>query len=107
VNMASLKDTADRLDALLRLYSKSNQQVEILYRQLSSFISDASSGKIKSPVDLRQIPCSRMFTETDLPALPGLEDAFAKFKLEVSGGENQDDREVRRLFESRHGLGTP
>lgn len=103
----ALREASDRLDKLLRLYSPSNKNADLLYRQLSHFIFDASAGAIELPIDLRQIPGGRIFDETDLRDLPGLESAFAKFKRRLTGGENEDSKEVRRLFEARHGRINP
>ena len=101
----ALKRASDRLDKLLRLYAQSNKNAELLYRQLSHFILDASTGAIDSPID--QLTGSRMFAETDLSDLPGLEDAYAKFRLQITGGKTEDRKEVRRLFEARHGRINP
>ena len=101
MDKSALKEASDRLETLLRLYAPSNNNADLLYRQLSRFLSEASRGTINSPVD--QITGSRLFSETDLRNLPGLESAFAKFELQITGGETEAYKEAKRLFEARHG----
>lgn len=98
-----LKESADRLDKLLLLYSPFNRNADLLYQNLSQFMTDAIEGVIESPIDFRQIPGGRLFDESDLRDLPGLSDAYTTFRFRLTGGEDEDDKEVRRLFEARHG----
>ena len=103
MDQTALHESAKRLDELIRVYTSSNKNVVLLYKQLARLIEDACAGRVKAPLDFGRIPGDRIFSETDLSQLKDLEDAFAKFKLELSGGEDDKDRRARKMFERRHG----
>ena len=82
-----IKVKAERLQSLLVQYSRQNETAKALLNVLTPLLQDAVAGRIQTPVEWNSIPGGRTFDETDARTLPGLEDAYAKFKFAITGGE--------------------
>ena len=55
----------------------------------------AGSGGLAAPLPWGDIPGGRYFTEGGLRRYPGLEQAFARFRIEATGGESPALRKLR------------
>ena len=78
---------AERLQSSLVQYSPENETAKSLLSVLKPLLQDAIAGSIQTPVEWNSIPGDRTFDETDARTLPGLEEAYAKFKFAITGGE--------------------
>ena len=96
MNILSVKDTASRLEDLLRRYAATDVEAQSLLSTLSALIVDARSGRITHPLEWRDIPGSRSFTEGGLGKYGDLETAFADFRIEITGGETPVLRDLRQ-----------
>jgi hypothetical protein len=92
-----LKQCAAQLESLLMNYSLHNEAAAGLHVALAPLISDAHSGSLVQPIEWSAIPDGWLFAEGMLRAYPDLENAYAEFKIEVTGGES----DVLRKFRSR------
>lgn len=82
-----LARTAGDLDRLLQHYAKSDAEVGGLLRALEELLHDAQNGNVAVPVEWRDIPGDRAFSEGGLRKYSDLESAYASFKIEATGGE--------------------
>ena len=87
MNKEILKIKATELERLLSNYSKSEGEALELLNMLSTLIDDSKLMKVVSPMEWRDIPGSRFFTEGGLAKFSDLEKAFADFRIELTGGE--------------------
>ena len=94
-----LAEATDRLEQILQRYSAVDAEAKGLLTALSSLIASIRSGKITAPLEWRDIPGAYSFMEGGLGKYSDLETAYAKFRIEVTGGESPVLRNLR--------LGTP
>jgi hypothetical protein len=80
-------------------YALQNEAAAGLHVALGPLISDAHSGSLVQPIEWSAIPGGWLFAEGILRAYPDLENAYAEFKTEVTGGESDVLRKVRRRIE--------
>lgn len=90
-----LAKNAEKLEQLLAQYSSVDAEVRDLSDALSKLISDACTGKIVAPIEWRDVPGAYNFTEGGLRKYDDLETAYAKFKVEITGGESPVLRRLR------------
>lgn len=81
-----LKESAEYLEEVISKYV-SDTKVSCLHKALSTLIADALAEKITLPVQRSDIPGSHSFIEGGLQQYPDLETAYAKFKIQLTGGE--------------------
>ncbi|WP_058188935.1 hypothetical protein [Terracidiphilus gabretensis] len=95
MNQELLHQSAARLKELLLHYASENEDAQELLKVLFVYIQRALDGKILEPVAWNQILGGRMFEEGSLRDLPDLEAAYWSFKIEITGGESEELRELR------------
>ena len=100
MNQQALQTNARRLESLLLAYAPVSDTAKGLLSSLSPYLNAALNGEIDKPLDSQQIPGRRTFDESNARNLPGLEDAYSKFKLEATGGEPL----ALKIFKQRHGI---
>lgn len=83
-----IKIAAVRLEGLLLGYSRHDGEVTNLLNALRPLLVKAKDGRIFSPMEWRDIPGGVLFTEGLLRKYRDLEDAFAEFRIELTGGDN-------------------
>ena len=99
MNNDSLHAAAKRLQAVLATYSDADENVRRLEELISPLILAVVSGKVLSPLAWSDVPGGHLFAERYFALFPDLEDSFAKFKVEVTGGENEVIRLLRCAIE--------
>lgn len=99
MDQTRLKHYAQKLDLLLMKYAADNKDATNLHVALAQLIKGAQSGAIARPMKWNTVPGDWFFTEGTLGAYADLESAYSKFKIEVTGGENEVLRELRRKIE--------
>ncbi|MEA1677407.1 hypothetical protein [Nitrospirillum sp. BR 11163] len=82
-----IQQSAIKLEALLRQYAAADSEAAELLEGLKDLVFNAKIGGIKSPIDRRDIPGSWYFFEGNLRQYKDLEEAFAEFKFQITGGE--------------------
>lgn len=87
MNTRKVKKDAALLKATLLKYANKDEEVNNLYMALRHIIEEALSGKIREPVDRGNVPGGHCFLEGNLRKYRDLEEAYASFKIELSGGE--------------------
>ena len=95
MNQELLYQSAANLKQLLLYYAQQNEDARELFKVLFVYIQQALDGKILEPVPWPEIPGGRMFEEGPLRDLPDLEAAYWRFKIEITGGESEELRELR------------
>lgn len=85
VDQAAIERAAENLSALLDRYASESSEVQQLRRELLPFMERARDASIRSPLSWADIPGAYLFTEGTLGKYRDLEDALAKFKLQVTG----------------------
>lgn len=94
-----LKQYAEQLNLLLIKYSVHNKDAVNLHVALAQLIRSAQSKSIAGPMKWNTVPGDWFFTEGTLGAYSDLESAYSRFKIEVTGGESEVLRELRRKIE--------
>jgi|SRR6185437_2896304 len=87
MDKALLKQKAEALEALLRDYGMMDPEVRSLFGGLRPFLQRAKEQTIDTPLDGRLIPGRFLFDEGSLRKYRDLENAFAEFRIEATGGE--------------------
>jgi|SRR5690348_5578820 hypothetical protein len=87
MDKALLKQRAEALEALLLKYGPQDADVRSLRGGLRPFLDKAKAQMIDTPLEWREIPGGYLFSERGLRKYGDLEQAFAKFRIEATGGE--------------------
>ena len=82
INKPKLKEAALNLRNVLHRHG---EHVSGLQNALASLIEEAIQEKIEKPYDWRYVPGGRFFTEGKGREFEGLEDAYATFKIQITG----------------------
>lgn len=95
MNNDTLKAKARALRASLRQHLACDPAVGQLQRELEDLLRRAEAGSLEAPVQWRDIPGRYLFTEQGLQQYRELEQAYAEFCIEASGGESPALRKLR------------
>jgi hypothetical protein len=87
MNIIEIKKTATILEERLVAYSHKDPEAAALYSDLKPLLELAKSGKITHPLETGSVPGRFRFTEKNLQQYDDLEEAYAKFSIEITGGE--------------------
>ena len=90
-----LQALATELEQLLARLAPSDGEVADLRSALEPLLALAGSGALSAPLPWGDIPGGRYFTEGGLCQYPALEQAFARFRIEATGGESPALRKLR------------
>lgn len=85
VDQTAIAHAAENLSALLDRYASESSEAQQLRRELLPLLELARDAKISSPLSWADIPGAYLFTEGTLAKYRDLEDALAKFKLQITG----------------------
>lgn len=87
MNAKDLQVSALRLEKSLIAFAKKDVEASSLYADLKPLLKLVKDGVITTPWEWGQIPGRYRFSETGLQAYEELEQAFATFCIELTGGE--------------------
>lgn len=87
MDQVMLRESAEYLEEVISKYA-SDAKVGCLHKALSTLIADARAGTIVFPLQWNDIPGTYAFIEGGLQQYRDLETAYAKFKIEITGGES-------------------
>ena len=90
-----LQASAAELEQWLARLAPADGEVADLRSALEPLLALAGSGALSAPVPWGDIPGGRYFTEGGLRQYPELEQAFARFRIEATGGESPALRKLR------------
>ncbi len=90
-----LQARAAELEQLLARLALVDGEVADLRSALKALLTLAGSGALSAPLPWGDIPGGRYFTEGGLRQYPELEQAFARFRIEATGGESPALRKLR------------
>ncbi len=90
-----LQAHAAELEQLLARLAPADAEVADLRSALEPLLALAGSGALTAPLPWGDIPGGRYFTEGGLRQYPELEQAFARFRIEATGGESPALRKLR------------
>ncbi|AQR70476.1 hypothetical protein BZG29_20755 [Janthinobacterium sp. LM6] len=90
-----LQASAAELEQLLTRLAPADGEVADLRSALEPLLALAGSGALTTPLPWGDIPGGRYFTEGGLRRYPELERAFARFRIEATGGESPALRKLR------------
>jgi hypothetical protein len=88
MDQVCLAKAAEALEKILLQYAAVDPEVSHLFDALSKLIDDARTGKFLDPIEWRDIPGAHSFTKGGLRKYASLETAYARFKIEATGGES-------------------
>ena len=83
-----IREAAITLNSALNAYAHQDIDAERLRSSLQPILEDAIEGRLQQPVDWKQVPGDWLFNETNLRKYKDLESAYARFKVQVTGGES-------------------
>ena len=90
-----LQACAAELQQWLARLAPGDMEVADLRSALEPLLALAGSGALSAPLPWGDIPGGRYFTEGGLRRYPELEQAFARFRIEATGGESPALRKLR------------
>ncbi|WP_219133619.1 hypothetical protein [Janthinobacterium sp. UMAB-60] len=90
-----LRALAAELEQLLARLAPIDGEVADLRSAVEPLLALAGSGALSTPLPWGDIPGGRYFTEGGLRQYPELEQAFARFRIEATGGESPALRKLR------------
>ncbi|MFA6072287.1 MAG: hypothetical protein WC810_27305 [Janthinobacterium sp.] len=90
-----LQARAAELEQLLARLALVDGEVADLRSAVEPLLALAGSGALSAPLPWGDIPGGRYFTEGGLRRYPELEQAFARFRIEATGGESPALRKLR------------
>ena len=90
-----LQALAAELEQLLARLAPADAEVADLRSAVEPLLALADSGALSAPLAWGDIPGGRYFTEGSLRRYPALEQAFARFRIEATGGESPALRKLR------------
>jgi hypothetical protein len=98
VDKVRIKKTAEDLDMLLHKYAATDHDVSLLKSALSKLIKEARNESIDAPLEWSAVPGGYFFFETEIAKHGGLENAYAEFKIAITGGETPVLKKLRRTI---------
>jgi hypothetical protein len=107
VDQVQLRKAAADLERLLLKYAATDQEAALLHKSLSELIGAARRGEITTALEWRGVPGVYWFTEAHLARYADLEEAYAQFKIEITGGETPLLRKLRKNERSKRGRRPP
>lgn len=90
-----LQALAAELEQLLARLAPVDAEVDDLRSAVEPLLALAGSGALSAPLAWGDIPGGRYFAEGSLRRYPALEQAFARFRIEATGGESPALRKLR------------
>lgn len=87
MNIEKVINTALELQHQLDEYSKIDPEAAALCSDLKPLLELAKAGHLSEPIQIGAVPGHYRFTEKNLQRYGELEDAYADFSIEVTGGE--------------------
>ena len=90
-----LQALAAELEQLLARLAPADAEVDDLRGALEPLLALAGSGALSAPLAWGDIPGGRYFNEGSLRRYPELEQVFARFRIEATGGESPALRKLR------------
>jgi hypothetical protein len=106
IDPVKLKTSAERLEWVLKQYPDS-EDVQNLLRALLPLLADAKAGRIREPVDSKNVPGSYNFADGIYEPYsdPDVGDAYSAFRVEMRGGlTEQDKKALARMQAIRDGV---
>jgi len=88
---------ARKLRSLLKKYSHENSNAALALGTLNELLDLAESKQITTPLKWGDVPCRYLFSEAGLGQYRDLEEAYANFKVEVTGGHNSVLDTIERI----------
>lgn len=86
MDQIALKKAAENLEYKLRDNDLVTVQLKFLYDSLKPLLNSAKNMKIVHPIDESNIPGSYQYNEGVMRDLPDVEEAYAEFRIQLSGG---------------------
>lgn len=85
MDQVRIAGAAQQLEHILNTYAQGDAEVRSLKNALTRLIERAKGREISSPLSWADIPGGYLFTEGNLGKYKDLEEAFATFRIEVTG----------------------
>ncbi|MFA1026150.1 MULTISPECIES: hypothetical protein [Pseudomonas syringae group] len=87
MNIDKIEFSAKVLEEKLKEYAVKDNEALRFYEDLKPLLELAKSRRILSPIQWGKIPGRYRFTENGLQEYSDLEEAYAVFSIEITGGE--------------------
>ncbi|WP_150796309.1 hypothetical protein [Pseudomonas fluorescens] len=105
MKIENLKEKALKLRAAIDALKAQDPAAAKLAVELEPLLVLAETGQIRTPMEWRDIPGRYLFTEEGLQQYAALEQAFAEFKIELTGGESPTLRRLKAQMEEKKNSG--
>ncbi|VVO61989.1 hypothetical protein PS838_00841 [Pseudomonas fluorescens] len=105
MKIENLKEKALKLRAAIDALKAQDPAAAKLAVELEPLLVLAETGQIRTPMEWRDIPGCYLFTEEGLQQYAALEQAFAEFKIELTGGESPTLRRLKAQMEEKKNSG--
>jgi len=95
INPVKLKAAAEHLEWVLQQYPES-EEVQSLHCALATLIEDAKAKRLSDPIASNHIPGAYNFGEGVYAPYqnPSVDDAYTKFRIEMRGGLNEQEKRI-------------
>jgi hypothetical protein len=101
MKIEKLKEKALKLRAAIDALKAQDPAAAKLAVELEPLLVLAERDQIRTPMEWRDIPGRYLFTEEGLQQYAALEQAFAEFKIELTGGESPTLRRLKAQMEEK------
>lgn len=101
MKIENLKEKALKLRAAIDALKAQDPAAAKLAVELEPLLVLAERDQIRTPMEWRDIPGRYLFTEEGLQQYAELEQAFAEFKIELTGGESPTLRRLKAQMEEK------
>ena len=105
MKIENLKEKALKLRAAIDALKAQDPATAKLAVELEPLLVLAERDQIRTPMEWRDIPGRYLFTEEGLQQYAALEQAFAEFKIELTGGESPTLRRLKAQMEEKKNSG--
>ncbi|OEZ86467.1 hypothetical protein JAB6_16260 [Janthinobacterium sp. HH104] len=95
MDQSRLQACTTELEQLLARLAGADTEVADLRSALEPLLALAGNGGLSAPLPWGDIPGGRYFNEGSLRCYPELEQAFARFRIEATGGDSPALRKLR------------
>lgn len=97
MNQVKLKKLTQRLWGLLEKYSRTDDTAMLVTNTLRKQFKEVMAGNVLAPLSWEQVPCGYFFTEDMLGKYKDLEEAYADYKVAITGGNDPLLEKIKKL----------
>ncbi|WP_036186415.1 hypothetical protein [Marinimicrobium agarilyticum] len=101
MNINELVKSAKALEVCFQKTGNLPAKIAGLYGDLKPYIEKSKNGELDAPMAKSKVPGAHLFNDGELRPYPDLERAYARFRMQLSGGLSKKQEkvleEIRRM----------